>query len=416
MKVLMLHHADGNAGGGQVQMGRLRSALREEGVEARILCRHRVHDDSILIPRRPFLEKALKKLTHRVGLNDIHLVGSKRVLENRAFQDSDLIDLHCLHSETFSYLGLPALTSRKPTVFTFHDMWPMTGHCHASLECERWKTGCGSCPHPETYPAVRRDATAIEWRLKKWAYARSTFSIVAPSRWLCDRIRDSLLGGFQVHHIPHGLDLEVFKPLDQRKCRERLGIPEGKRVILFAAESMMRPLKGADHLVLALKLLPERLKRDCILVVFGEANSEILSQMPIPVINLGYLHEDKIKAAAYSAADLLLNTSRAESFGLVVLESIACGTPVVSYAVGGVPDLVRPGVTGYLANPDDLLQLASHVSAFFEDPSRAGFLSSQCRQVAEAEYSIRSQASSYREIYQMAIESRSFEKGHSATR
>jgi len=406
MKILMLHHADGDAGGGQVQMGRLRDGLKRTGMDARVLCRYKSLDDSVLIPSKPFLERAIGKFTKRFGLNDIHLVGSDAVTDLQEFKDADVLDIHCLHSDTFSYLGLPALTAKKPTVFTFHDMWPITGHCHASLECERWKSGCGNCPHLETYPAVRRDATALEWRLKKWAYKRSKFSIIAPSRWLCDKIQESSLGEVPVHHVPHGVDLDVFKPLNRDQCRQQLGIPLGKNVILFAAESMMRPLKGADLLVQTLQSLPEGVKRDSVLLVFGETSEEILKQIPMPVVDLGYLHRDCFKAIAYSSANVLLNPSRAESFGLVVLESIACGTPVVSFGVGGVKDLVRPGITGFVADSEDPIDLAARVVEFFADTAKATALSEQCRQVALAEYCIGTQVRRYHEIYQLEIELR----------
>jgi glycosyltransferase involved in cell wall biosynthesis len=402
----MLHHADGNAGGGQVQMGRLRIGLRNCGVDARVLCRHKALEDSVLIPRRPLLERGIGKFTKRLGLNDIHQVGSNSVLNLQEFKDADVLDIHCLHSETFSYLGLPALTARKPVVFTFHDMWPITGRCHASLDCERWKTGCGKCPYPEIYPAAKRDATGLEWKLKNWVYRRSEFSIVAPSRWLCDKIQDSMLSDTPIHHVPHGVDLEVFKPLDREQCREKLGISREKKVILFAAESMSRPLKGADLLVQTLKSLPEVVSRDCVLLVFGETSDEILKQVPMPVVELGYLNNDHLKAIAYSAADLLLNSSRAESFGLVVLESIACGTPVVSFGVGGVRELVRPGTTGFLADAGDPVCLGVQVVEFFGDRPRAEALTRQCRQVALAEYSINTQVQRYREIYQLAIDAK----------
>ena len=404
MNVLLLHHGDGNAGGGQVAMGRLRNGFKRVGMGARVLCRTTSLPDSIAIPSSPFRERIVGAFTKRIGLNDIHLGGSGAITKLREFQDADVLDIHCLHSETFSYLGLPRLTASKPTVFSFHDMWPMTGHCHASLECDRWKIGCGSCPHPETYPAVRRDATAIEWRLKKWAYNRSRFSIVAPSKWMCEMIQESVFHGFPVHHIPHGVDLDVFMPIDQHDCRRELGIPEGKNVILFAAESMLRPLKGADLLVDVLRFLPEEVRKNSILLLFGQSSPEIVNQVPMPVVDLGYLDCDRKKAVAYSAADLLLNTSRAEAFGLVVLESIACGTPVVTFGVGGVRELVRTGITGLLAKMNDTRDLTALTVEFFTNQQRAVELASQCRKVALAEYSINLQVQRYRKVYELEIE------------
>lgn len=403
MKVLMMHRGDGGMGGGQVQMQRLQSGLRSHGVDARALCRDRSRDDSILMPSRPRIERWLGKLTGRIGLNDIHLLSSFRVPGMQEFVEADLVDVHCLHSETFSYLALPALTADKPAVFTFHDMWPITGHCHASLECERWKTGCGNCPHPEIYPEIRRDATALEWKLKQRAYGRSKFTIVTPSKWLHDRTKESMLGAAEVWHIPHGVDTEVFQPLDKEHCRSLLGIPKGKNVLFCAMESMRRPLKGADLLVKALRNLPESVQRDSVLLLFGHSSRAILKQVRMPVINLGFIQHDRLKALAFSAADLFVNPTRAESFGLVVLESMACGTPVAAFGVGGVPELVRPGLTGHLAAADDPMDLARGVSALLDDKAELEAMSRRCREVAVAEYSLEQQVRSYIDLYRRVI-------------
>lgn len=399
----MMHRGDGGLGGGQVQLQRLRSGLIKRGIQARTLCRDRVLDDSVLMPYRGRPERWIGKFTSRLGLNDIHLISSSGVPKLPEFVDADLIDVHCLHSGAFSYLALPALTADKPAVFTFHDMWPITGHCHASLECIRWKTGCGACPHPEIYPEIRRDATALEWKLKNRAYERSKFTIVTPSKWLQDLTKESMLGQRNIHHIPHGIETDVFQPLDKDYCRSLLGIPKGKNVLFCAMESMSRPLKGADLLVKALENLPDSLQRDSVLLLFGHTSAEIIKRVRMPVVNLGFLHHDRLKAIAFSAADVFVNPTRAESFGLVVLESMACGTPVVSFSVGGVPELVRPGISGYLATPDDPLDLCQGLILLLEDKMELAAMSRHCRQIAVAEYSLELQVERYIDLYRQVI-------------
>ena len=132
MKILMMHRGDGDMGGGQVQMNRLLVGLRMRGIDARILCRDASRADSVRMPAIPWLEKPLHRLTRRLGLNEMHLASSFAVRRMADVQDADLIDFHCLHCETLSYLALPGLTDAKPAVFTFHDMWPLTGHCQAA--------------------------------------------------------------------------------------------------------------------------------------------------------------------------------------------------------------------------------------------------------------------------------------------
>lgn len=406
MKILLMHQSDGQLGGGQVQMQRLYSGLKKNGVNAKTLCRKKSLDDSVLMPSLPRIERYIGKLTRKFGFNDIHLISSFSVPRLAEYIEADLVDIHCLHSGTFSHMALPALTTGKPTVFTFHDMWPITGHCHASLECERWRTGCGKCPHLDIYPEVRRDSTAIEWRMKRRAYERSQFAIVTPSRWLRDRVRLSMLARFPVHHIPHGIETEIFRPLDRAHCRHILGIPKNKNVLICAQESMLRPLKGADLLVEAIQKLPKSFQSDTVLLLFGEPCSKMISQIPMQVHNLGYLHNNHLKALAFSAADLFINPTRAESFGLAVLESMACGTPVVAFNVGGVPELVRPGVTGYLAAPNQAIDLSNCVVKVLDDLSELANMADRCRQIVVSEYSLELQIQRYIKLYEQVIRDR----------
>lgn len=403
MNVLMMHRDDGLVGGAQIQMNRLRRALRSRGVNARVLCRDAACSDSVTIPRRPLAERMIGAFSRRLGFNELHLVGSHDLVRLPKMRQVDVLDLHCLHSGTFSYAALPAMCRLTPTVFTFHDMWPITGHCHASLDCDRWKTGCGKCPYPEVEPAVRCDSTALEWRMKRGAFLRSRFTIVTPSRWLADRVGESMLAGFPLHHIPHGLDLGVFKPIDKRESRELLGIAPDRRVLLCAIDQMDRPLKGGELLGKALNELPEHIRRGCVLVLLGKAVPGFRERIPMPVIDLGYISHDPLKAIAYSAADLTINPSRAESFGLVCLESLACGVPVAAFAVGGVPEIVKPGVTGELAVPEDAASLARTIADLISNPERLAVMAEHSRNLVISRHSLDDQAGRYIELYQKLL-------------
>src|SRR5690606_8743931 len=118
--------------------------------------------------------------------------------------------------------------------------------------------------------------------------------IVTPSRWLMERTRESVLAGFPVHHVPHGIDTSAYQPLDKESCRSLLGVPKGKKVLLFAVERMDRPLKGADLLVKALRDLPESLKKECVLLLFGHSGGELSRLLDMPTIDLGFLSHDRL--------------------------------------------------------------------------------------------------------------------------
>ena len=403
MKVLLMHANDGIWGGAQIQLHRLRNGLLNHGLDASILCREAWSPESVPMPGHPLVERCLRKVTRRLGLNDVHLTSSHFVHKLDEVRAADVIDLHCLHGGVFSYLALPSLTAGKPVVFTFHDMWPITGHCHASLDCDRWRTGCGNCPHLDIEPAVMRDATATEWKWKRRAYRRSKFTIVTPSRWLHDRVRESMLADFPVHHIPHGLDLAEFRPLDKAQCRNLVGIPAGLNVIACCINDMARPLKGAELLIGALEAIPEALRRETVVLFFGRSREAFMKRIPLRVIDLGYVHSERLKAIALSAADLVVNPSRAESFGLVALESMACGTPVVCFGVGGLPELVRHGQSGLVAPPDDPASLGEAVSTLLRDVARCRHMGAAARRIAEEEYSIDRQIASYINLYQSLV-------------
>jgi len=404
MRVLLVHHGDFGFGGGQIQMYRLLLGLRRAGVDTQILCKAKTRDDSIAMRRWPRVEALLGKVTTRLGLNDIHYFSSFLIKQSQAYRDADILDFHCIHSGFFSYLALPGLTADKPAVFTLHDMWPFTGHCHNSRDCMRWQTGCGKCPYPEIEPAIQRDATRLEWKLKNWVYQHSQLTLVTPSQWMTAQAKLSMLSQFPIYHIPHGIDTKLYKPHDPIQCRSLLGIPPDKYVLLFVVDRLDRYLKGGDLLQQALQSLPATLKTNLTLLLLGNKGEALARSIDIPTVDLGFVLNDRLKTICYSAADLFVFPTRVENFPLVVLESMACGTPVVSYRVGGVPDVVRPGVTGYLAEPDNATDLRHGIIQLLEDTPLRQQMGQQARATICAEYTIELQVERYLEVYHQLLQ------------
>jgi glycosyltransferase involved in cell wall biosynthesis len=272
-----------------------------------------------------------------------------------------------------------------------------------SFDCERWRTGCGHCPYLDANPPVRRDATALDWKLKHWAYAHSQMHIAAPSRWLADRARQSMLGRFPIHYLPHGIDTAVYEPLDKQTCKHVLGLPADKKVLMFAAVRLNQRSKGGDLLIAALQRLPTSLRREMVLLLLGENSQEIAQATDVPVHALGYIGNDRIKAIAYSAADVYVSPTRAEAFGLTLLESMACGTPMVTFDVGGVTETVRPGQTGYLARPEDAQDFCAGIVGLLEDQAARERCGLRCREIALAEYRLDLHVQRHIDLYRQAI-------------
>ncbi|MCB0209515.1 MAG: glycosyltransferase family 4 protein [Anaerolineae bacterium] len=409
MKVLQIHSSDFyGGGGGTVAMDRLHTGLRQAGVDSKIVCGRKTTESphSTAIPRsRPLrrVERSVKKVTKELGLHDIHLFNSFSVKRMDVYKEADILHFHGTHGY-FNYLALPTLTKNKPAIFTFHDMWPITGHCTYSYDCERWRNGCGHCPYPQVHPAIKRDNTHIEWKLKKWAYNNAHLSLVALNQWLADKISQSLLSHLPLHQISNGLDIKTYQPLNAAVCRSKLGIPLDKKVLMFMALDLTDRRKGADLLLESLQRLPASLKSNLVLLLMGGGGEALAEAVGLDTVNLGYIRDDKQKAAAYSAADLFVFPTRADNQPLVLQESMACGTPLVSFNVGGVPELVRHGHTGYLAQPEDAEAFKKGIIQLLEDDALRSTLGKQCRAVAVNEYSLDLQVEQHITLYQSAIQ------------
>jgi glycosyltransferase involved in cell wall biosynthesis len=404
MKILHINQSD--IGGGAAIAGyRLHQGLLNQGIDSKLLVGFVKTDDERVeaITRKYRLENLLSRFTSRLGFNYINLFSTFDIPQHKFYQDADILNFHNLHTGYFNYLAIPKLTETKPAIFTLHDMWSFTGHCAYSYDCEKWKIGCGNCPYPDTYPAINRDNTHLEWKLKDWVYSKSNLTIVAPSQWLTEQAKASMLSRVPIHYIPNGIDTTAYQPLDPLLCKTILSISPTKKVLLFGADSLKDSRKGSDLLFQALQKLPQSLKEETILLTFGNGGETITSELGMPTLSLGYISSDRLKSVAFSAADLFIFPTRADNLPLVLQESMACGTPMVSFKIGGVPDLVRPGITGYLALPEDTQDFCDGIVKLLEDEPLRKKMSENCRDIALKEYNLDLQAQLYMELYKQVL-------------
>lgn len=418
MKVLHINQSD-IIGGAAIAGYNLHHSLLDAGIDSRLLVGNIKTDSGdrvALAPISPLKENLLFRISNRLlktnfnsddlGLNYINISGSFDIPKHPFYKSADILNFHNLHTGYFNYLSIPKLTKNKPAVFTLHDMWSFTGHCAYSFDCDRWRIGCGKCPYPNHYPEIKRDSTWVEWKLKDWVFSRSNLTVVAPSKWLTKQAKASMLNRFAIHHIPNGINVTAYRPIDRDLSRHELGLPQHKKILLFGAESLRDARKGGDLLFEALQRLPETLKADIVLLTFGHGGDAIASSVSMPTRNLGYISSDRMKSVAYSASDLFLFPTRNDNLPLVLQESMACGTPMVSFEIGGVPDLVRPGLTGYLAQPENVSDFCNGIIQLLEDREKHQRLQHNCRQIAVKEYPIELQTESYINLYCQILESK----------
>ncbi len=401
MNVLMFSPSYDLAGGAVIAANRLFHGLLKEGVDVKMLTgKSSFENERVNVLTHNLTgEKILSRFTTAMGLNYIHYYSSFRIPGHPFFKSADILNFHTIHSGYFNYLALPKLTQLKPAVYTLHDAWSFTGHCGVSFDCERWKKGCGSCPYPDNYPPIKRDSTALEWKLKNRTYKRSRLTFVTPSRWLASLAKQSMIGEYDIHTIPYGLDTDIFEPLDPEQCRRALGVPSGKKVLLFGAMGLTERGKGGDLLVKALSKIPAALKKELVLLTLGQADEILKNTIDLPIINLGYVSGDRMKAIALSAADLFIFPTRSDNHPCIVQESLACGTPIVSFNHTGVPELVREGVTGYLAKPEDADDFLARILQLLEEDELRAQMKKNCRTIALNEYQLGISAKRYQELF-----------------
>jgi glycosyltransferase involved in cell wall biosynthesis len=282
-------------------------------------------------------------------------------------------------------------------------VWSVTGHCSQPYECTRYKTGCGRCPHLDTFPPVGRDATAIEWKLKKWVYDRSHMTFVAPSRWLMDLSKEGMLREHDVRQIPNPVDTSIYRPRDMRECRNQLGLPHDKHIIFFVSVALKNYYKGGDLMVRAIAALPEQVRRNAMLLLLGERGKEFARACGIPAKALGYIHDDERKAVMYSAADVTVQPSRAENQSLVILEAMSCGVPVVAFDTGGMGEIVRAGPGGILADSENVEQFSQGIASILEDQAYAHALGTSARTSVLENYSLDLHCERYIKLFEERI-------------
>jgi glycosyltransferase involved in cell wall biosynthesis len=417
MKIAMVNTYDLSGGAARAAY-RLHRGLVRAGVESRMLVQYKLADDATVMgpaskwgrglalvrPRLDALPLGLYRKREPVIFSPAILPGA--VAAKAASMNPDIVHLHWVAGGFLRIEGMGKFTG--PIVWTLHDMWAFTGGCHYDAGCGRYIDSCGRCPMLKS--RRQNDLSNRVWRRKSRAWASLDITVVTPSRWLagCAR-KSSLFKDRRVEVIPNGLDTGLYKPADRRLARQRFGLPEDKKLILFGAESATSDRRKGFHLLIpALKVLGEEgLAGSTELVVFGASAPAHGLEFGLRVRYMGELHDDISLALLYAAADVFVLPSMEDNLPNTVMESLACGTPVVAFKTGGIPDMIEHGVNGYLADAFDTAGLASGIRWVLEDSSRAAGLGRTARGKAVREYDTAIQARRYLDLYEEILKGRS---------
>jgi len=411
LKSLIISTSDIQGGAARAAY-RLHAGLRMIGVDSRMLVQVKTSDDSTVIePSSKKVAKAIARIFPT--LDRLPLYGypkrdpemwsigwiPRNPIKHIDSLHPDVINLHWVGG---GYVPIAFLGKLKqPIIWTLHDMWAFTGGCHYDRACSRYQNACGACPQLGSHTQV--DLSRMTHKHKQRSWQGVNITIVAPSHWLASCARNSSLFRHQrIEVIPYGLDLTRYKPMPRQVARDMLALPQDKKLVLFGAVSSTSDRRKGFHLLQpALQQLARQgWGEHTEVVVFGASRPEHEPDLGMTVHYTGHLYDDVSLALIYSAADVFVAPSLQDNLPNTVMESLACGTPCVGFAIGGIPDMIEHEQNGYLAQPYVIEDLAQGIAWVLGDAERWQRLSRHAREKTEQEFALERQAAVYRRLYE----------------
>jgi glycosyltransferase involved in cell wall biosynthesis len=375
MKITLINTSDAG-GGAPAACLRLLKALTGQQVDARLLVQHKKTNDervagiadsffsrlkanfNFLLERIPFMLFHEQDRSVRFAFSTANT--GESIVDHPLVKDADILHLHWTNQGFLSIKDLRELIhTGKPIVWTLHDTWTFTGGCHYPGDCNHFMYECGNCFFLRD--AGPNDLSHKGWLRKASLYAGAeNISFVTCSQWLAAVARtSSLIGDKSIQAIPNPIDIDVFSPRDKPTARQKRGISSSAKIILFGAANINDKRKGIVFLVEALDVLKNNYpETDHIeMVIFGKNKHFDVTTLPFKVHELSLLTSADDLAEVYSMADVFVTSSLEDNLPNTIMEALSCGTPVVAFDTGGIPEMVDHQQNGYLAkfkDPSDM--------------------------------------------------------------
>ena len=423
MKITILSTFD-NFGGAAIAASRLNKALNNNGLSSNMLVQNKKGNlPNVESIAKNWFQKKLALLRFALDRyqfafyekdKDVRFIFSQAkigidVHNHFLIQQSEIVHLHWIN---FGFLSLNSLEKlfkiNKPIVWTLHDMWVFTGGCHYSRECTNYERNCGNCVQFLKNPA-ENDLSHQVWERKKEIFSKANLTIVTCSEWLAQKARESsLLKDKTIISIPNPIETNVFRPIDKSVAKEYFKLSPDKKYILFGAVKVSDERKGFTYFAEAISIINEQFTINNIdsdnieILIFGQAQASDFEGLPFKVNILGKLSDLETIAKAYSAASVFVSPSIEDNLPNTIMESMACGTPVVGFDVGGIPEMIDHEKSGYLAKYKSSEDLAKGIYwILFEANYEA--LANNSRQKVLDNYSEKVVAEKYKKVYQSLI-------------
>ena len=412
MRVLIINTAE-RIGGAAIAANRLMEALRDNGIKAKMLVRDKQTSNVSVVPLRKSWRKIFQFVWERVVIwaangftrrrlfaVDIANTGTDITVVPE-FKQADVIHLHWINQGMLSLKDVQKiLESGKPVVWTMHDMWPFTGICHHAGTCEKYTEQCHHCelllkPH-------RKDLSYQVFRKKQKVFSKGQITFVACSHWLENLAKRSLLTkGHTVLSIPNAINTNLFQPRPKNFAREKLHLPQDKKLLLFGSAKVTDKKKGINYLIEACKLIQEKhpeLSKQLGVALLGQQTEQFVSLFPFPIYNMKYVSSEKELVDIYNAVDLYVTPSLQENLPNTIMEAMACGIPCVGFNIGGIPQMIDHLHNGYVAQYKSANDLANGIHWTLTEGDYQT-LSEEAHRKVESQYAKNIVANQYIKVY-----------------
>ncbi len=417
MKVLLINTSD-VVGGAAVAANRLLHALNESGIEAKMLVKVKSSDDdkvilisdtllSRLLDKIRFIfERLLIFVANKFSKKNLFAVSIANTgIDISAFdavKEADVIHIHWINQGFLSLSDINKISSLgKPIIWTMHDMWPFTSVCHYAGDCHEYQKKCEKCNMLNSNCMVKQ---TFDDKLKLYSNANVTF--VGCSNWISNLAKSSsLIKNKPIFSVPNTIDIDKFRPIDKKEAKHKAGFDIKKTHILFISQKVTDERKGVMYFVEAMNKIksnyPEKSK-NIEVIILGKNSDQILLQIPFKTHSIGYVSDENKIIDIYNAADIYVTPSMQDNLPNTIMEAMACGIPCVGFNIGGIPELINHGVTGFVAEPKNVDSLAEGIIFVLSENIYKNF-SDNCVNKVVSEYSYPVIASKYIEIYKNAL-------------
>ena len=415
MKILIVN-TDDSSGGAAIAASRLHESLLLNNIEAKLLVVYKKSQRDYVYAIDILLRKLVikiskyehrflriiypKKSTTRFSTSILSIRKLPKVIEEFG---PDIVHLHWVQS---GLLGIDEIALiKKPIVWSLHDVWPVTGGCHYNEHCTNYRQSCGSCKVLGSKKPL--DLSRLVYNSKMRAYSKhGNITFVGLSRWIFELSMESPLSFKRVVNLPNPIDTNVYKPIPAERNVFLSQLKSKGNYILIGAMSLKVKRKGMRELIDAL----EYVENDVNLISFGES-SPTVDMLSRKTEHLGYVSDANDMAMVYNIADISVVPSLEENLSNVIMESMACGIPVVAFNIGGNSDLISHKVNGYLAKPFDLGDLARGIDWTLEHKDKLN-LSQKCVNKIREEFSYSIVGKQYFSLYNEILKKESNLSAH----